>query len=192
MYVGVLLCPPRSSSLSAPRKVMANCRLLLWLQLQLSRTKDSSKTTSKKKDPSSSSSSNLAGSGGSSDKKSTGSNGSGANEGGDKTPNHKSSNKDHASSAAQQVASGTGSSSSPSSSLANLHQQVSNASSPTGGPRMVAPSVVISPSVATVRLPHPFRGNHSAVPLLTRESIMSVASTATGCHGNHAQRSSSA
>ncbi|KAF8536393.1 phosphatase 2A regulatory B subunit-domain-containing protein [Trichophaea hybrida] len=115
----------------------------------LSRTKDS-KTSSKKKDSSSNSSSSQAASGSSSntpDKRNSGDSGrSGSDAVGDKTPSKLS--KDHTSTTSQSSASSaTGS---PGSSLTNLHQQITNATSPSG-PRMIAPSVVISPSSA----PHP-------------------------------------
>jgi hypothetical protein len=108
------------------------CRLA-----QLSRTKDS-KTSSKKKDSGSSSSQGSAGSSSNAtDKRSSGDSNRSGDSAGDKTP---SKSKDHVSAQSSPAAG--------SSALSNLHQQINNATPP--GPRLIAPSVVISPSAANV------------------------------------------
>lgn len=106
------------------------------LRQRLSRTKDS-KTSSKKKDSGSSSQGSTGSSSSSSDKRGSGDSNRSGDSAGDKTP---SKSKDHGSAAAQSSPAGG------SSTLSHLHQQINNAAAP--GPRMIAPSVIISPSAA--------------------------------------------
>ncbi|KAI5854324.1 phosphatase 2A regulatory B subunit-domain-containing protein [Tricharina praecox] len=106
----------------------------------LSRTKES-KTSSKKKDSGSSSSQASSGSSTTSDKRSSGDSSRSGDTSADKTP---SKSRDPAAAGATQSSPATGS---PGSSLANLHAHINNAPSPAGA-RMIAPSVIISPSSA--------------------------------------------
>jgi len=115
----------------------------MFVPLQLSRTKES-KTSSKKKDSSSSSQAS-PGSSTTSDKRVSGDSNRSGDASTDRTP---SKSRDPAATGATQPSTATGS---PGSSLANLHAHINNAPSPAGA-RMIAPSVIISPSSAPVCL----------------------------------------